>query len=90
MYSPVPKNAGNFLCTCSDVLCCGWLISYILELIKLTEVFFHQNKELVVSSFNNIWPSFLVSSVFLCNLLRFVDFLLSEALYSYKADEGTT
>ena len=49
------------LLACQDVLCSGWLVSFINELNKFTEVSFHQNKELVLRSFANIWSSFLVS-----------------------------
>jgi len=77
------------LLACQDILCSGWLVSYIIELNKCTEVSLHQNKELVLRSFANIWPSFLVSWIFLCNFLHFVDFILLEAIDYYKADEGT-
>jgi len=42
------------LLACQDVLCSGWLVSYIIEFNKFTEASFHQNKELVLrSSANN-------------------------------------
>ena len=42
------------LLACQDVLCSGWLVSYIIELDKFTEVSLHQNKELVLRSLANI------------------------------------